>query len=258
MCSINLSGQSLGDDKFLPFVIDQFHKSGLDASKICFEITETAAVASFSQANRFIQALQELGCKFALDDFGTGLSSFGYLKHFPVDYLKIDGSFVREILHDPIDREMVRSINEIGHLTGKQTIAEFAENAEIIQMLQEHRRRLRPGLRRGPAAAPAQGRQRHGLSDRPAPAPLCRQGVGQRQRLRPDATSGGGAEAASRRRCRPRRPRRQRRYRQEFAAAIGARAAPRRHGNCGHRRAARLLPLPAAAGSRSGSAACGA
>jgi diguanylate cyclase (GGDEF)-like protein/PAS domain S-box-containing protein len=135
LCSINLSGQSLGDDKFLPYVIDQFHRSGLDASRICFEITETAAVASFSQANRFIQALRELGCKFALDDFGTGLSSFGYLKHFPVDYLKIDGSFVREILHDPIDREMVRSINEIGHLTGKQTIAEFAENPEIIQML---------------------------------------------------------------------------------------------------------------------------
>src|SRR5204862_981424 len=134
-CSINLSGQSLGDDKFLAFVITQFHRSGLDGSKICFEITETAAVASFSQANRFIQALKELGCKFALDDFGTGLSSFGYLKHFPVDYLKIDGSFVREILRDPIDREMVRSINEIGHLTGKQTIAEFAENAEIIQML---------------------------------------------------------------------------------------------------------------------------
>jgi diguanylate cyclase (GGDEF)-like protein/PAS domain S-box-containing protein len=136
MCSINLSGQSLGDDKFLPYVIDQFHRSGLDAAKICFEITETAAIASFSQANRFIQALKELGCKFALDDFGTGLSSFGYLKHFPVDFLKIDGSFVKEILHDPIDREMVRSINEIGHLTGKQTIAEFAENQEVINMLQ--------------------------------------------------------------------------------------------------------------------------
>ena len=135
MCSINLSGQSLGDDKFLPFVIDHFHRSGIDASKICFEITETAAIASFSQANRFIHALKELGCRFALDDFGTGLSSFGYLKHFPVDFLKIDGSFVKEILHDPIDREMVRSINEIGHLTGKQTIAEFAENAEIIEML---------------------------------------------------------------------------------------------------------------------------
>jgi diguanylate cyclase (GGDEF)-like protein/PAS domain S-box-containing protein len=137
MCSINLSGQSLGDDKFLPFAIDQINRSGLDATKICFEITETTAVASFAQANRFIQALKELGCKFALDDFGAGMSSFGYLKNFPVDYLKIDGSFVREILHDPIDREMVRSINEIGHLTGKKTIAEFAENAEIIQMLRD-------------------------------------------------------------------------------------------------------------------------
>ncbi len=135
LCSVNLSGKSLGDEKFLPFVIDQFQMSGLDATKICFEITETAAIASYSQANRFINALKELGCKFALDDFGTGLSSFGYLKHFPVDFLKIDGSFVKEILHDPIDREMVRSINEIGHLTGKQTIAEFAENEEIITML---------------------------------------------------------------------------------------------------------------------------
>ncbi len=135
LCSINLSGQSLADEKFLPFVVDQFQRSGLDGSRICFEITETAAIASYSQANRFIHALKEIGCKFALDDFGTGLSSFGYLKHFPVDFLKIDGSFVKEILHDPIDREMVRSINEIGHLTGKQTIAEFAENAEIITML---------------------------------------------------------------------------------------------------------------------------
>ena len=135
LCSINLSGQSLADDKFLPFVTDQFRMSGLDATKICFEITETAAIASYSQANRFINALKELGCKFALDDFGTGLSSFGYLKHFPVDFLKIDGSFVKEILHDPIDREMVRSINEIGHLTQKKTIAEFAENEEIITML---------------------------------------------------------------------------------------------------------------------------
>ncbi|CAN5285139.1 hypothetical protein BH24PSE2_BH24PSE2_16740 [soil metagenome] len=159
LCSINLSGQSLNDDKFLPFVIDQFQRSGLEGAKICFEITETAAIASYSQANRFIQSLKELGCKFALDDFGTGLSSFGYLKHFPVDFLKIDGSFVKEILHDPIDREMVRSINEIGHLTGKQTIAEFAENEEIITMLRgigvdyaqgygvsEPKRVIRPGV----------------------------------------------------------------------------------------------------------------
>ncbi len=135
LCSINLSGLSLVDDDFLPFVVRQFQKSGLDPTKICFEITETSAIASYAQASRFINSLKELGCRFALDDFGTGLSSFGYLKHFPVDFLKIDGSFVKEILHDPIDREMVRSINEIGHLTGKRTIAEYAANAEIITML---------------------------------------------------------------------------------------------------------------------------
>ncbi len=135
LCSINLSGQSLVDDDFLPFVVRQFQRSGLDPTKICFEITETSAIANYAQASRFINALKDLGCKFALDDFGTGLSSFGYLKHFPVDYLKIDGSFVKEILHDPIDREMVRSINEIGHLTGKKTIAEYAANTEIITML---------------------------------------------------------------------------------------------------------------------------
>jgi diguanylate cyclase (GGDEF)-like protein/PAS domain S-box-containing protein len=136
MCAINLSGQSLGDDKFLPFVIEQFARIDVDvASRICFEITETSAVASFSQANRFIRALKDLGCKFSLDDFGTGLSSFNYLKQFPVDYLKIDGSFVRGMLDDNIDRAMVASITEIGHLTGKQVIAEFAENEAIIRTL---------------------------------------------------------------------------------------------------------------------------
>jgi EAL domain-containing protein (putative c-di-GMP-specific phosphodiesterase class I) len=135
--AINLSGQSLADSKFLPFVIEHLERSGLDATKICFEITETAAIASFAQANRFIQALKQLGCQFSLDDFGTGMSSFGYLKSFPVNYLKIDGGFVRGILSDPIDREMVRSINEIGHLTGKKVIAEYAENAEIINALRD-------------------------------------------------------------------------------------------------------------------------
>jgi EAL domain-containing protein (putative c-di-GMP-specific phosphodiesterase class I) len=135
LCSINLSGQSITDDKFLPFVIEQLSSSGIDGSKICFEITETAAINSYSQANRFVHALKKLGCKFALDDFGTGLSSFGYLKHFPVDFLKIDGSFVKDILTNPIDCEMVRSIHTIGHLTEKRTIAEFAENREIIAKL---------------------------------------------------------------------------------------------------------------------------
>jgi len=134
-CSINLSAKSLGDEKFLPFVHEQFERSGLDASKICFEITESDAIKNFAHATRFVQSLKKRGCKFALDDFGKGHSGFGYLKHFPVDFLKIDGSFVREILHDPVDREMVKSINEIAHHTQKRTIAEFAENAEIIQEL---------------------------------------------------------------------------------------------------------------------------
>jgi len=137
MCSINLSGQSMSDDKFLDFIIDQFETSGIDPSLICFEITETAAIASYAKATHFIETLKNLGCKFALDDFGTGHASFGYLKQFPVDYLKIDGSFVKGIINDPIDREMVRTINEIGHLTGKKTIAEFAENQEIIKVLRE-------------------------------------------------------------------------------------------------------------------------
>jgi EAL domain-containing protein (putative c-di-GMP-specific phosphodiesterase class I) len=135
LCSINLSGPSLGDDKFLPYISDLIETSGIDPSKLCFEITETAAIQSYAQASRFIQALKKKGCKFALDDFGTGHSTFGYLKNFPVDFLKIDGSFVKEILHSKIDLEMVRSINSIGHLTGKQTIAEFAENKEIIDLL---------------------------------------------------------------------------------------------------------------------------
>ena len=135
MCSINLSPQSFTDEKFLPDLQGWVRDSGIDGSKLCFEITEHAAIQSYSQANRFINAMKDLGCKFALDDFGVGHSSFGYLKNFPVDYLKIDGAFVKGILHDPIDLEMVRSINEIGHLTGKQTIAEFAENSAIIEKL---------------------------------------------------------------------------------------------------------------------------
>jgi diguanylate cyclase (GGDEF)-like protein len=135
MCSINLSGQSLADGEFLPHVIEQFRRFGIDGTKVCFEINEPAAIAEFAKATQFIQTLKGLGCRFAIDDFGTGLASFGYLRHFSVDFLKIDGSFVTELLRDSMDREMVRSINEIAHLTGKQTIAEIAENVEIVDML---------------------------------------------------------------------------------------------------------------------------
>ena len=137
LCSINLSGVSLADEDFLIFVTTEFASTGLPPEKICFEITETAAIANLSGAMRFIEVLRRIGCRFALDDFGSGLSSFAYLKSLPVDFLKIDGVFVKDIVEDPIDRELVRSINQIGHVMGKRTIAEFVESREILAALEE-------------------------------------------------------------------------------------------------------------------------
>ncbi len=134
--SINLSGHSLADEATRDFVITQIAKYQIDASKICLEITETAAVLNLAAAEDFITALKFMGCRFALDDFGSGVSSFGYLKKIPVDYLKIDGMFVRDIAEDPIDHAMVKSINEIGHVMGMMTIAEFVENDKIQEKLQ--------------------------------------------------------------------------------------------------------------------------
>jgi ammonium transporter len=133
--TINLSAQSLTATGFLDFVIEQL--KDVDPKKICFEITETAAIANLSIATRFISIIKELGCQFALDDFGSGLSSFGYLKTLTVDYLKIDGIFVRDIVSDPIDRAMVKSINEIGQVMGLKTIAEFVENDGIMRILKD-------------------------------------------------------------------------------------------------------------------------
>ncbi len=136
-CAINLSGQTLGNEDFLEFVCNTIREFAIPARRLCFEITETAAITNLSEATHFINRLKELGCRFALDDFGSGLSSFAYLKNLPVDYLKIDGMFVRDILNDPIDLAMVRSINDIGHVMGKKTIAEFVENDEILAKLRE-------------------------------------------------------------------------------------------------------------------------
>ncbi len=135
MCSINLSGHSVGDDKFLQYTINLLEKYNIQPNKVCFEITETATIVNLTSATRFIRALKKKGCRFALDDFGSGMSSFLYLKNLPVDFLKIDGGFVKDITHDPMDLALVRSINDIGHVVGMKTIAEFVENEEVLKKL---------------------------------------------------------------------------------------------------------------------------
>jgi diguanylate cyclase (GGDEF)-like protein/PAS domain S-box-containing protein len=135
LCSVNLSGLSFCDETMLGFISEQFDLWKVPTHKICFEITETAAIANLSSTIKFITALRERGCLFSLDDFGSGLSSFGYLKNLPVDYLKIDGLFVKDILEDKVDLAMVKSINEVGHVMGKKTIAEFVENEAIFNLL---------------------------------------------------------------------------------------------------------------------------
>jgi len=133
--SINLSGQSISNKTFLSKVIDLISDTGVNPESICFEITETVAIANLDLANKFIHVLKGMGCYFALDDFGSGMSSFSYLKNLPVDYLKIDGSYVRDLVNDPIDRAMVTAVNQIGHAMGIETIAEFVEDQATLGAL---------------------------------------------------------------------------------------------------------------------------
>jgi EAL domain-containing protein (putative c-di-GMP-specific phosphodiesterase class I) len=130
--NINLSGQSLGEAGFRDFLVQELRASGVPPHWICFEITETATVANLSRATELLGALKGLGCQFALDDFGSGLSSFAYLKNLPVDYLKIDGAFIRDMLHDRADHAMVASIHQLAHLLGIKTVAEYVENDAIL------------------------------------------------------------------------------------------------------------------------------
>jgi EAL domain-containing protein (putative c-di-GMP-specific phosphodiesterase class I) len=133
--AINLSGQSITDSLFSNFIKDQFQQYKIDPANICFEITETAAMYNLDVAKDFIHSLKEIGCQFSLDDFGSGHASYSQLKHLPVDYLKIDGSLVKDILDDPIDFSIVKSINDVGHILGMKTIAEFVENDQIAEKL---------------------------------------------------------------------------------------------------------------------------
>jgi diguanylate cyclase (GGDEF)-like protein len=137
LCAINLSGASIGDDRFLDFVREQLSHFAVPHQTICFEITETAAIANLDKAAKFINELKATGCRFSLDDFGAGMSSFAYLKHLPVDFLKIDGAFVKDMADDPIDRAMVEAINSVGHVMGKQTIAEFVDSDRVLKALEE-------------------------------------------------------------------------------------------------------------------------
>ncbi len=137
MCSINQSGHSLGDAAFLKFVNREFEKTGIPGSKICFEITETSAIADFGNARRFVTDLNERGCRFAIDDFGSGICSFSYLRTLPVEFLKIDGMFIKGIVDEPVDLAIVRSINDMGHVLGKRTVAEHVETQAIFDKLSE-------------------------------------------------------------------------------------------------------------------------
>ncbi len=132
---INVSGQSLGDAGFLDYVIEQLEHSRVVGGQICFEITETAAITDLQHALNFMHALKARGCRFALDDFGTGLSSFGYLKTLPVDYLKIDGRFVKDLNEDAFDCAIVQAVQQVGRVLGIKTIAESAETQPILERL---------------------------------------------------------------------------------------------------------------------------
>jgi len=134
---INLSGASLGEENLERFISEQIALHQVPPHLICLEITETAAVANLDQAAIFIKSLKAKGCRFALDDFGSGLSSFRYLKLLPVDYLKIDGAFVKDMVDDPVDYAMVQAINTVGHVMGIKTIAEYVENDAILERLRE-------------------------------------------------------------------------------------------------------------------------
>jgi EAL domain-containing protein (putative c-di-GMP-specific phosphodiesterase class I) len=137
LCEINLSGASIEDDSLADLILELLERHQVDPARVCFEITETVAVRNLARVGAFIGRLREVGCQFALDDFGAGMSSFGYLKNLPVDFIKIDGSFIRDIARDPMSQAIVQAVTDIGHQRGMQVIAEWVSSEEIIDRLVE-------------------------------------------------------------------------------------------------------------------------
>ena len=134
---VNLSSDSVNDPQLLEFIRDQMRLTGVPGHKLGFEITETAAMGNLTRANQLLSGLRGLGCSFGLDDFGSGISSFTYLKALAVDFVKIDGLFVGNIVNDAVDLEMVRSITDIAHVMGKKVIAESVESDDVLAKLRE-------------------------------------------------------------------------------------------------------------------------
>ena len=135
--AINLSGQSIADRKFTQTVLDVIRQADIEQGRLCFEVTETSAIANLENASKFLASLQELGCFTALDDFGSGLSSFAYLRNLPIHYLKIDGMFVKQIVEDSTNRVMVEAIHSIGRTMDLKTIAEFVEDEQVMNLLKD-------------------------------------------------------------------------------------------------------------------------
>ena len=135
--AINISGTSISDDNFMDYLLEQISEYGVGTNRICFEITETGTISNMIKAGDFVRQLKNIGCRFAIDDFGTGLASHNYLRELPVDLLKIDGTFISKIHENDRDYAMVKSINDLAHFLGQETIAEFVENDAIIEKLRE-------------------------------------------------------------------------------------------------------------------------
>ncbi|MCL5045651.1 MAG: EAL domain-containing protein, partial [Actinobacteria bacterium] len=135
---VNLSGRAFADPELLPLIRREVVRRGLDPGRLMLEITETAAIADVRRARHFVLTLREMGCHFAIDDFGVGFASFYYMKHLPVDYLKIDGSFIRNLPHDRTDQHVVQAIVAVARGLEKKTIAEYVEEEEMLALLKEY------------------------------------------------------------------------------------------------------------------------